>query len=385
MKVLILSCNTGGGHNTAARSIKEVFDLQGDECEVKDALSFGGQFASDLVCDSYIEMVKKTPKLFGEIYKMGSKLGQINSVSEKLRSPVYLVNKVYADALEEYILENKFEAVICVHIFPAEAMTHLKRRHNLKIPFYFVATDYYICPMLEETTPDTIFSAHPDSLFTYLEHGIPEDKIVPTGIPVSQSVVNSSAGSKSEARKKLGLSDDDEAFLLMSGSMGFGDTIDIAKYIFEHGNSHTRVVAITGNNEEMYKEFERTFAGEQRLVLLGFTKEVPLYMTACDLLLTKPGGLSSTEALVKGIPIIHTSPIPGCESENVQFFTEHHLSLCANTPADAGRLAITLMKDSFLRSQIVEAQKKYRCENSAKQIVDYIKTCHSELDSESLD
>jgi len=167
--------------------------------------------------------------------------------------------------------------------------------------------------------------------------------------------------------------------------MGFGDTIDIAKYIFEHGNSHTRVVAITGNNEEMYREFEREFAGEERLILLGFTKEVPLYMSACDLLLTKPGGLSSTEALVKGIPIIHTSPIPGCESENVQFFTEHHLSLCANTPADAGRLAVTLMHDDFLRNQIIEAQKKYRCENSAKQIVDYIKTCHSELDSESLD
>ena len=96
-------------------------------------------------------------------------------------------------------------------------------------------------------------------------------------------------------------------------------------------------------------------------------------MSACDLLLTKPGGLSSTEALVRGIPIIHTSPIPGCESENVQFFTEHHISLCANTAEDAGRLAVTLMHDNFLRNQIIEAQKQYRCENSAKQIVDYVK------------
>ncbi len=371
MKILILSCNTGGGHNTAARAIKEVFDLQGDECEVKDALSFGGQFASDLVCDSYIEMVKKTPKLFGEIYKMGSKIGQINNVNEKLRSPVYLVNKVYADALEEYIIENKFEAVICVHIFPTEAMTHLKRRHNLKVPFYFVSTDYYCSPMLEETTPDKIFGPHKDSLFTFRQHGIPEDLVVPTGIPVSQKLVEHL--DKADARIQLGLAVDDEAYLLMSGSMGFGDTIDIAKYIFEHGNEHTRVVAITGNNEEMYREFEKEFEGETRLRLLGFTKDVPLYMSACDLLLTKPGGLSSTEALVRGIPIIHTSPIPGCESENVQFFTEHHISLCANTAEDAGRLAVTLMHDNFLRNQIIEAQKQYRCENSAKQIVDYVK------------
>ena len=370
MKILILSCNTGGGHNTAAKALKEAFDAHHHFCQIMDALSFGGQMASDLVCDTYIEMVKKTPKLFGDFYKLSGKIGQLNNLNDKLKSPVYYVNKIYADALEKYILENQFDAVLCVHLFPTEAMSHLKRRHNLKIPFYFVATDYYCPPMLEETVPDAYFSPHKESLFTYLAHQIEEDKIVHSGIPVSQKFV--AQGNKTEARQKLGLKIEDKAYLLMSGSMGFGDTIDTAKYILDKGDENTKIIAITGNNREMFEEFKNTFGDDNRLIVLGFTDQVPLYMEACDVLLSKPGGLSSTEALVKGIPIVHTSPIPGCESENVQFFTEHHLSVCAKTPEEAGRLAITLMEDKFLRNQMIEAQKHYKNENSAEAIVKYV-------------
>ncbi|MCR4939328.1 MAG: hypothetical protein K5930_04365 [Treponemataceae bacterium] len=371
MKILILSCNTGGGHNSAAKAIKETFDEKGHSCDIMDALSFGGQKASDLVCDAYIEMVKKAPRLFGEIYKMGNKLGQLNQENiTPVHSPIYYVNKLYANALEDYIKRNNYDAVICVHIFPAEAMTSLKKHHRLDIPFYFVATDYYCPPMLEETLPSAIFSAHKDSEFSYLAHGIDRKLLVPTGIPVSKRFLVKN--DKAQARRLLGLEEEDEIFLLMSGSMGYGDLLNTSRYIFENGNEHTKIVAITGHNEELYKEFETSFKGEERLVLLGFTDKVADYLDACDVLLTKPGGLSSTEALAKGVTIIHTTPIPGCETENVQFFTEHHLSVCASQASDAGRLAIAVMRDKFLQKQILEAQDNYRCQNSAGQIADYV-------------
>ena len=369
MKILILSCNTGGGHNSAAKALKEVFTKKGNTADIKDVLAFGGQRASDLVCDAYIEMVKKTPKLFGEIYKMGSKIGQLNQ-QKGIRSPVYYINKLYQDALEAYIKENNYDAVICVHIFAAEAMTNLKKHHKLTIPFYFIATDYYISPMLEETTPNAIFIAHKDSTFTYLNRGIPKKLIVPSGIPVSSQFTTKK--DKNKIRAKLGLEPQNKVILLMSGSMGFGDLIDTARYIFDNGNADTRVIAITGHNKELYKELEKNFDGETRLKLVGFTDKVSDYMDASDVLLTKPGGLSSTEALAKGIAIVHTAPIPGCESENVQFFTEHHLSLCAKDPMDAGRLAVKLLEDQFLRDQILAAQDNYRCINSAGQIADYV-------------
>ena len=122
MKVLILSCNTGGGHNTAARALKEVFDSAGDECEIRDALSFGSQAASDLVCDSYVEMVKNNPKIFGKLYEMGGNYGE-NS-SGLVRSPVYMMNMMYTKALRKYLIENKIDAVVCCHFFGAQAMTY---------------------------------------------------------------------------------------------------------------------------------------------------------------------------------------------------------------------------------------------------------------------
>ncbi len=370
MKILILSCNTGGGHNSAAKAIKEVFDKKGHTCDIMDVLAFGGQKASDLVCDAYIEIVKKTPALFGKIYEMGNKVGQFNQETGKFRSPVYYINKLYADALEDFIKQNEYNAVVCVHIFAAEAMTSLKKHHKIKIPFYFVATDYYCAPMVEETLPDAIFLAHQDTLFTYTNRGINKNLLIPAGIPVSKKFLVKK--DKSEARKLFGFKDDDEIFLLMSGSMGFGDLLDTTRYILTNGNHHTKIVAITGNNESLYKKFEETFTDEPRLVLVGFTDKVSDYMDACDVLLTKPGGLSSTEALAKGVAIVHTTPIPGCETENVQFFTEHHLSVCAKEASDAGRLAIAVMNDKFLQNQLLAAQKNYRCLNSAETIAKYV-------------
>ena len=370
MKILILSCNTGGGHNSAAKAIKEAFDEKGHTCDIMDVLAFGGQKASDLVCDAYIEMVKKTPQLFGKIYEMGNKVGQFNQENGKLRSPVYLINKLYADALEDFIKQNEYNAVVCVHIFAAEAMTNLKKHGRVGIPFYFVATDYYCSPMLEETMPDKIFIAHKDSTFTYLNHGIKPELLLPAGIPVSKRFLTKK--DKSEVRAQLGLNASDEVFLLMSGSMGFGDLIDTTRYIFDHGNANTRVIAITGHNEKLYKNLHSEFKKEKRLILIGFTDQVSDYMDASDVLLTKPGGLSSTEALAKGIALVHTAPIPGCESENVQFFTEHHLSLCAREASDAGRLAVDLMNDPFIREQILAAQEHFRCKNSAEAIAEFI-------------
>lgn len=371
MRVLILSCNTGGGHNTAAKALLEVFANQNDYCEIKDALSFGGQLASDLVCDTYIEMVKKTPKIFGELYNFSEKLGQITTQSKvKLRSPVYLINKIYADALKEYIILNKFDCVICTHIFPAEAMTSLVKR-NINIPVYFVVTDYACPPMLEETMMSLIFSPHIDSLRTFTEKGISKNIIVSTGIPVSQKFTLQA--NKEASRNLLGIPQDSKAYLIMSGSMGYGDSIDTCKNILMQNDDKTKVIVLTGNNEKLYKEFEKTFENNNQLMLVSFTDKVSLYMDACDVLLTKPGGLSSTEALVKGIPIVHTAPIPGCETENVNFFTNHHLSLCANDSEDAAILAIKLMNDDFLRNQINQAQKHYKYENSALEIVKVVK------------
>lgn len=368
MKILILSCNTGGGHNSAAKALKEIFDVQGDECIIKDALSFGGQQLSDLVCDSYIEMVKHTPELFGHIYKLGqnlpeSKLG--------LNSPVYNINAIYSRALAKYINSENFDRIICTHIFAGQALTHLKKHDKISVPFYFVATDYKACPMAEELRAELIFAPHEDSVYTFEAKGIPSKIIRPFGIPVSQKFL--APKDKETARRKLGFLPEDKIILIMTGSMGFGDSFDIVQGLLAKADKNTKIVLITGNNKKLFAKAQQNFGNDERLVLIGFTDQVSDYMDASDVLFSKPGGLSSTEAIAKGIPIVHTSPIPGCETENAEFFLAHHFSLCANTVADAVESGIRLLNDHFLTEQIIEAQKHYRPENAAKAIADCVK------------
>lgn len=372
MKYLILSCNTGAGHNSAAKAVQEAFQLQNDECEVKDALAFWDKNISDLICDAYVNMVKTAPELFGKIYEMGDNLWKINPNVEKIKSPVYLVNERYSSALGKYIDQENFDAVICTHPFPAQALTHLKRHNKFSKPFYYISTDYECVPMLEETEIDYVFSPHYDSIESFTIRSIPENKIINSGIPVSQKFTTKQ--DKLEARKTLNLPENDKLILMMSGSMGFGDTLDTAKEIFNLAPENTKLIVITGNNKKMYKSFEKEFGDDPRLVLLGFTTQVDLYMDACDILLSKPGGLSSTEALVKCIPLIHTSPIPGCETANAEFFSQHHLSLVATDAHEAATEAVLLIKDDFLRNQITEAQKHYRYANSAMFIANHIKS-----------
>lgn len=371
MKFLVLSCNTGAGHNSAAKAVQEAFLLQNDECIFKDALSFGHQKISDFVCDAYVEMVKKAPELFGKIYEMGSNMWKYNPNNQKIKSPVYLMNETYSKALGKYIEKEKFDAVICSHFFPAQALTHLKRHNRLNVPVYYISTDYSCIPLLEETEIDYVFSPHPDTISTFTVRGIPESKVIHSGIPVAQKFTTKL--SKTEARKQLKIQESEKVILMMSGSMGFGDTLETAEKIFNQANENTRLIVITGNNKKMYDSFKKYFRGNKQLTLIGFTDQVSLYMDASDILLSKPGGLSSTEALVKCIPLIHTSPIPGCESENAEFFQQHHISMIAETSDDAAKLAIKLLNDDFLRNQISEAQKHYKYENSAMFVTKWIK------------
>ena len=126
-----------------------------------------------------------------------------------------------------------------------------------------------------------------------------------------------------------------------------------------------------GNNERLKQELRIALCENENVRILDFTKEVPLYMDAADLLFTKPGGLTSTEACVKNIPILHTDPIPGNETENIRFFETHGLSIPVNTD-NAAKIAVSLLKDEMRRDIMINAQKREIIPDSAKRIADFV-------------
>ncbi len=181
MKILILSCNTGEGHNSSARALKKAMDSQGIECEVQDTLALISTDVSKNVSDVYVYSTKSS--LFEKAYRIGE---TVSSWENSVKSPVYMANKLYAKKLYDKLTEGGYDAVICVHLFPAEALTALRRKARLDIPSVFVMTDYTCIPFLPETELDRYVIAHEDLVEEFVEKGIPREKIVPLGIPVDE-------------------------------------------------------------------------------------------------------------------------------------------------------------------------------------------------------
>ena len=128
MRVLILSCNTGQGHNSAGSAVREALEAAGAECELLDALSFARGNTSKTVGGAYVSVTTKAPSLFGGLYQLGGLIS-----NPWLKSPVYLANTRYAGALGDYIEKSGFDAVVCPHLFPAETLTCLRRKGRLSV------------------------------------------------------------------------------------------------------------------------------------------------------------------------------------------------------------------------------------------------------------
>lgn len=150
-----------------------------------------------------------------------------------------------------------------------------------------------------------------------IRRGLPEEKLIPLGIPVSRLCTREI--SKEDARKKLGLCTEKKYILVAGGSMGAGDMKKLVECLLK-STTGEELIIVCGNNQKVEARLKKSFGGEKRATVLGFTTQMSLYMKACDVLFTKPGGLTSTEGAVAEIPMVHTEPIPGCETAQPEIF-----------------------------------------------------------------
>lgn len=371
MKVLILSCNTGEGHNSAARAIRNHLIEQDIDCTITDTLSLAGESLSRRVSQLYIYSTRTN--LFKYLYKIGT---AVSEFLEKVKSPIFLWNRSYSDRLEKLITRNGYDVVICVHLFPAEAITALKLKGRIKVPAIFVMTDYTCIPFLDETELDSYVIPHEHLLEEFAMNGIPRSKLHPFGIPVDSCFHRSSP--KTEARTEAAslfgwnIRTDRNWFLVMTGSMGFGSTQEIIDETIGQSLDGTEVFVVCGRNEKMRKELEYENRYLHTVHPIGFTDQIPLFMDACDVIFTKPGGISSTEAMSKQIPIIHTDPIPGCETRNAEFFHYHGMSYSSTDPAQQVATALKLCSDRAYHDAMTGAQRLNAKPDTCRRIEDLI-------------
>lgn len=359
MRVLILSANTGAGHNSAARSLEEHFKRINLECETWDCVSFISQRASNLVSRGHNQFYLHFPRLFGMVYRFQE------THSNRW---IYDLCMKGVEALHAKIQENPFDAVLCVHTFSAMMYTGVRRRFNDKTPAAFVATDYTASPGVASSDLDMYFVPHRMLFSEFIRSGVSADKMIATGIPI-RDVFYQKVDTKL-ARERLGLPTDKSMLLLSCGSMGAGHMEKAALRLLKELPKDAFLTVICGNNVKTYNELLPH--ASDSLVVVGFTEEIDLYMSATDVYITKPGGLTTSEAIAKRTPMIFINAVPGCESRNFDFLTHSGVAVGAHNWREVATLAKDLLASPEKRKEQILAMEQFSEIHAAESICKHV-------------
>lgn len=360
MRVLILSCNTGEGHNSAAKAIAEVLENRGIYYKIEDALLCFSKEISDLVCKSYVMLCKRAPRIFGAGYR----LVENHAPEPGDRSAMYALLSKGGRKLYNLVVEGDYDAVISVHVFAALMLTKVIENSNMDIRSYFVPTDYTCYPGVAECNVDKVFVPHEELIPEFIQCGVHDDKLITSGIPVKQAFFRHE--DKLKAREQLGLPKDKTIVLLACGSMGCGPIKHLAENLLDDCPRNTMSVAICGRNRRLYDKLSEVAKDDGNIKVIGFTGDMPLYMDAADVIVTKPGGLSSTEAATKGLPMIFVNAIPGCETHNLDFYTNGCFGETAETVDGLVQLVKKYAENEDMRTEAAVRLRKSFYRNGAE-------------------
>lgn len=359
-KVLILSCSTGQGHNSCAQAIQETFEKQGIGCDVQDALDFISKRISMLISKWHSRIYRYMPCLFSWGYSYGERHPELFREG----SGVYRLLTSGDERMYEYILTGGYDTVICTHVFSALILTHMLKKHPMHLNTAFVATDYTCSPCTEMSDLQYYFIPDPELTSEYAARGIPADRIISSGIPVRSNFGR--VIEKNDAKRLLGLSTGRRHLLVMCGSMGCGPIRKMLHRISKTITPDTEVSVICGTNSCLCKKLRRRYRKHSEIHIIGYSNQMSLYMDSADLYLTKPGGISVTEAATKKLPMAFINAVAGCESYNMKFFLERGAAITADS---ARKLAEESIRTLTTESELIcmeNAMQKYEQPDGAE-------------------
>ena len=353
MNILIFYASYGGGHLNAAKSINEYLQKNYNDLHVEliDCMKYINKTIEKVTTKAYTEMAKKAPWAWGRIYSDAQKgpLAHITSRS----------NKFMAIKLLKLLREKQPDLIISTHPFGSQMCSYLKRKGKIHAKIATIMTDF--APhdqwLVGSDFTDYYFVAH-DNMKKYLmDKGISSKNIFVTGIPLSNRFLKSY--DKKEILKELNLEIDKKTILFFGGGeFGLGKTRTIE--IFENFVKYCtdmQIIAIAGKNEKMKHAFDNIVSKYDRknnIIVFEYTSQVPEFMSISDLVVTKPGGLTTTESLASELPMVIINPIPGQEEENAKFLVENGIAIWIKKEDNVQEV----LENLFLNPETLENMKQ---------------------------
>lgn len=367
MRVLILSCNTGGGHNACGEAIRQAFEAGGDICVSADALGFTSSKLSQFISWGHTTMYRRLPGLF----RLGYSYAESHPKMMGEDSVIVKLLTGGAERLHSFLLNGAFDAVICTHVFSGLLLRKTLEVYPMPIKTAFVATDYTCSPAVGACKPDVYFIPDGSLAKEFMAGGVPGEKIVASGMPVLPRFYT--PGDKAKAKRSLGIKGEHLHLLMMCGSMGCGPMGQLTEALSQRQEPAWEISVVCGTNRRLRQRLERKYKHHPNVHIHGFVQDMNTLLDSADLYLTKPGGLSTSEALAKALPMVLVDAVAGCEAYNLRHFTAMGGAVTASGPGKLAELCVALMKDPRRRAAMELALQRHRYTGSANCICQVIR------------
>ena len=338
MRVLLFSVTAGEGHNMTAKAIARTLESMGAETRIVDSYRTAGRLMYYTVAKGYLLASSCLKYGYGAVYRVIDRRKSGRYRSALIRFSGRSLAKKFARIIAEY----EPSAVICTHPFAARILDIAKERYGVRAKTVGVVTDFTMHPYWEESLRlDRVIIPCEPMIDAARKKGFTDAQIRPLGIPVHPKFAASE--DKETARSILGLDPALPTLFLMSGSMGHGNMAHTLSLLDRIPTPHQTIV-VCGSNKKMRERID-AHAWKTRVLTLGFTEKIPLLMDAADLVVSKPGGLTTSEAFTRRLPLVIVDPIPGHEKNNARFLTKEGCAVAVGRKYPLARAVEELLSD----------------------------------------
>lgn len=337
-RILILTVLAGMGHIRAAEAVCEGIKEVDSQAKVRlvNPLASTNPCLSWFINTCYLWIAKHFPWLWGWFYD--------SSAISSRRSPLrYFGRKKYSLSIQKDIKGFKPQVIVSTHPFTTDGTAELKRRGVIDLPLVSIATDYHIHPFGISDFVDLFIVPGHRLAYGLESRGIAAERIKVCGIPVSPKFKE--VKGKGEQRKVLNITENLPVVLILSGGFGLGPIEKLIRS-FAGIDYPLQLLVVAGRNEKLKRRLEEIIKGILVPVkIYGFVSNMESLMEAANLVVSKPGGISTSEAIIKGLPLIFIKPVKGQEVQNVNHLVEEGIALYPENIRDVPQAIVSLLSN----------------------------------------
>jgi processive 1,2-diacylglycerol beta-glucosyltransferase len=358
-KVLIFSVPFGTGHYRAAEAICKAFTLNNPliQSRIVDSFSYATPVLGRFITETYMEILKISPRLYRFLYDKAES-------NRAKAGATRVLHLLMATKLEELIQEEQPDVLVCTHPFPLGVVSKMRDRGKIQAPIVAVITDFSIHSFWLENNVDMFIVGADELKECLISQGVAAEKIRVTGIPIDPAFDNYNR--QEDFALKMGLQSELPILLVMGGGLGLGPVEEAVNALVSLSYP-VQLVVVTGKNAKLEKRLKLM---EKQpgvtLKVFGHVDNVHEFMEIADLVVTKPGGLTSAEALAKGLPLVLIDPIPGHEERNLDFLTTIEVAVTLDNSSGIARLVENVLEIPDKMARMNETAKRVGKPTSAQ-------------------